>query len=94
MDFGNLFWKFTELILPSFFLLLSFSPWGSHSLPCFLILVGIDVSSCMRTVESRPEPLIDHLRRALSQLQGHRQTQFHLSNQKGWSLAAPLLDLI
>ena len=27
---------------------------------------------CMGTVESRPEPLIDHLRRALSQLQGHR----------------------
>jgi len=27
---------------------------------------------CMGTVESRPEPLIDHLRQALSQLQGHR----------------------
>ena len=28
--------------------------------------------SCMGTAESRPEPLIDHLRRVLSQLQGHR----------------------
>ena len=27
---------------------------------------------CMGTVESRPEPLIDPLRRVLSQLQGHR----------------------
>jgi len=27
---------------------------------------------CMGTVESWPESLIDHLRRALSQLQGHR----------------------
>ena len=45
------------------------------------------VSFCMGTVESRPEPLIDHLRWALSQLQGHRWTQFHLSDRKGWSLA-------
>ena len=29
-------------------------------------------AGCMGTVESRPEPLIDHLRRVLSQLQGHR----------------------
>ena len=34
----------------------------------------------MGTVESQPEPLIDHLRGALSQLQGHRWTQFHLSD--------------
>jgi len=27
---------------------------------------------CMGTVESQPEPLNDHLRRALSQQQGHR----------------------
>jgi len=27
---------------------------------------------CMGTVESWPEPLIDHLRQALSQPQGHR----------------------
>ena len=27
---------------------------------------------CMGTVESRPEPLIDHLRQVLSQLQEHR----------------------
>ena len=37
---------------------------------------------CMGTVESWPEPLIDHLRWALSQLQGHRWTQFHLRDQK------------
>ena len=37
---------------------------------------------CMGTVESRAEPLIDHLRRALSQLQGHRWMQFHLSDWK------------
>jgi len=30
------------------------------------------LEGCMGTVESRPEPLIDHLRRTLSQLQGHR----------------------
>jgi len=47
------------------------------------------LEQCMGTVESRPEPLIDHLRRALSQPQGHRWTQFHLSDRKGWSLAAP-----
>ena len=29
-------------------------------------------SSCMGTVESQPEPLIDQLRRALSQLWVHR----------------------
>jgi len=45
-----------------------------------------------RTIESRPEPLIDHLRWELSQLQGHRWMQFHLSDRKGWSLAPPLLD--
>ena len=36
---------------------------------------------CMGTVESWPEPLIDHLMWALSQLQGHRWTQFHLSDR-------------
>ena len=30
------------------------------------------ITRCMGTVESRPEPPIDHLRQALSQLQGHR----------------------
>ena len=50
---------------------------------------------CMGTVESRLEPLIDHLRRVLSQLQGHRWTQFHLSVRMWWSgLAPPLPDLI
>jgi len=48
----------------------------------------------MGTVESRPEPLIDHLRRVLSQPQGHRWRQFHLSDRKGWILAAPLLGPI
>jgi len=45
------------------------------------------IAICMGTVESWPEPLIDHLRRALSQPQGHRWMHFHLSDQKGWSLA-------
>ena len=40
------------------------------------------LSMCMGTVESQPEPLINHLRQALSQLQGHRWMQFHLSDQK------------
>jgi len=43
---------------------------------------------CKGTVESQPEPLIDHLRRVLSQLQRHRWMQFHLSYQKGWSQAS------
>jgi len=38
-----------------------------------VIYVGfIYVGLCMGTVESQPEPLIDHLRQVLSQLQGHR----------------------
>ena len=41
----------------------------------------------MGTAESRPEPLIDHLRQALSHPQGHRWMQVHLSDWKGWSLA-------
>ena len=44
----------------------------------------------MGTAESWPEPLIDHLRWALSQLQEHRWRQFHLCDWKGWSQAAPL----
>jgi len=46
----------------------------------------------MGTAESQPEPLIDHLRQVLSQPQGHRWMQFHLSDRKGWSHAPPLLD--
>jgi len=51
-----------------------------------------NVNGCMGTVESWPESLIHHLRWALSQLQGQTWMQFHLSHQKGWSLAPPLLD--
>ena len=40
------------------------------------------IHMCMGTVESRPEPLIDHLRRVLSQPQGYRWMQFHLSDWK------------
>ena len=56
------------------------APWKTRI--CFLRL-------CMGTVESRPEPLIDHLKRVLSQPQGHRWMQFHLSDWAGWSLAPP-----
>jgi len=44
------------------------------------LLADVSVTACMGTAESRPEPLTDHLRRVLSQLQGHRWTQFHLSD--------------
>ena len=36
------------------------------------LMSDLGTALCMGTVESWPEPLIDHLRRALSQLQGHR----------------------
>ena len=43
-------------------------------LPLVNLIVGSrhEVVECMGTVESWPEPLIDHLRQALSQLQEHR----------------------
>ena len=41
--------------------------WVATAFPSLGYCVG-----CMGTVESRPEPLIDHLRRVLSQLQEHR----------------------
>ena len=48
------------------------------------VLLNCTITNCMGTVESRPEPLIDHLRWALSQF----QVQFHLSDWrtpfKGW----------
>ena len=48
------------------------------------VLLNCTITNCMGTVESRPEPLIDHLRWALSQF----QMQFHLSDWrtpfKGW----------
>ena len=49
---------------------------------------------CMGTVESWPEPLIGHLRRALSQLGEHRWREFHQCDPKGWSQAPPLLNPI
>ena len=49
---------------------------------------------CMGTVESWPEPLIGHLRRALSQLGEHRWRLFHQCDPKGWSQAPPLLNPI
>jgi len=60
----------------------------------FVICVLSCLCRCMGTVESQPEPLIDHLRRVLSQPQRHRWRQFHLSDRKGWILAAPLLGPI
>jgi len=50
------------------------TPWDSYSYFFFPI--------CMGTAESQPEPLIDHQRQALSQPQGHRWMQFHLSDRK------------
>ena len=54
------------------------APWCCHQLITTITFVPRLESSleckqgCMGTVESWPEPLIDHLRRVLSQLQGHR----------------------
>ena len=39
---------------------------------CTQELWEVKVCPCMGTVESQPEPLIDHLRRALSQPREHR----------------------
>jgi len=47
----------------------------------------------MGTVESQPEPLIDHLGKDRSAL-GAQVKAVQLCDQKAWSLAAPLLDLI
>ena len=38
----------------------------------FMIFIRVTESHCMGTVESWPEPLIDHLRQALSQPWEHR----------------------
>ena len=54
---------------------------------CTVAVCKFGKRQCMGTAESRPEPLIDHLRQALSQPHGHRWMQFHLSDWKGWSLA-------
>ena len=53
------------------------------------------VQVCLGTAESRPEPLIEHLEKGppLSAL-GAQVKAIHLCDQKGWSLTAPLLDLI
>ena len=45
----------------------------------------------MVTVESQPEPLIDHLGKDWSAL-GAQVKAVQLCDRKGWSLAAPLLD--
>jgi len=58
------------------------------------ILLAHSGSPCMGTVESRPEPLIDHLRQALSTAVGAQVKAIQLCDQKGWSQAAPLLDPI
>jgi len=47
----------------------------------------------MGTVESQPEPLIDHLRQGPSAI-GAQVKAIHLCEQKGWNLAPPLPDLI
>ena len=47
----------------------------------------------MVTVESQPEALIDHLGKGRSAL-GAQVKAIQLCDQKGWSLAAPLLDPI
>ena len=54
---------------------------------CTVAVCKFGKRQCMGTAESRPEPLIVHLRQALSQPQGHRWMQVHLSDWKGWSLA-------
>ena len=48
----------------------------------------------MGTVESRPEPLIDYLGKKPSSALGAQVKAIHVCDQKGWSLAAPLLDPI
>jgi len=69
--------------------------WSQEILPCYCYIVHhvserktelSSITYCMGTVESRPEPLIDHLRQALSQLWEHRWRQF-TCDWKGWSLA-------
>jgi len=49
------------------------------------------VSYCMRTVESRPEPLVDARTGAAT---GAEVKAIHLCDQEGWNLAPLLLDSI
>lgn len=42
-----------------------------EALSVFVVLAFVD-TCCMGTAESWPEPLIDHLRRAVSQAEEHR----------------------
>jgi len=46
-------------------------------------LHSFSISECMGTVESRPEPLIDHLRKGLGQLREHRWRQFSCVTGRG-----------
>jgi len=52
-----------------------------------LIVLGQEMkkleTDCMGTVESWPQPLIDHLRQALSQTQEHRRRQFSCVTRRG-----------
>jgi len=52
---------------------------------------GFTLGCCMGTVESRPEPLIEHLGKGPVALEAQVKA-IQLCDQKGWSLAAPLLD--
>jgi len=49
---------------------------------------------CMVTVESQPEPLIEQQGKGPSKPWELRWRQFSCGTGRGWSLAAPLLDLI
>ena len=51
-------------------------------------------SRCMETVESQPGPLIDYLRKGLSQPQEHRWRQFTCVTRRGGARLPPLLDPI
>jgi len=44
----------------------------------------------LSTVESRPEPLIEHLETTPLSALGAQGKAIHLSDWKGWSLASPL----
>jgi len=48
----------------------------------------------MGSAESRPEPLIEHMEEEAWSALGAQVKAIHLCDWKGWSLAAPLLDLI
>jgi len=52
-------------------------------LGAFLVQGWLMTIHCMGTVESRPEPLIDHLRQALSQPREHRWRQFTCVTRRG-----------